>query len=1337
MSLSDLKYLGDLGIRLEIAVATLSGWLDLNSPVPDAAYPVDYYGGLLAVPNVTVRTEESGGIVSTSSDALAMDNAPRYDVDGGGNLIAGTAFGLFDAPLPFILRGQVVASWIGRQIAITPILWGPDGLPTSQNVSIVLRIEKIRKKGTTATLTLTGLQKSLMDKSVATVKSGSEWIRGVPTLTLMKQLVRRTDPTIPLHSTLDLALDFGSLSSRRASSWGPSPGFMETGFQCPYNWVARCSTYHESSPGYIWVGFEVPTNNANPDGAVARMNLTTGRWTIVLEPGGTTTTGCFPIALWMEGSLSIYTLMIQETDPLSTGTSPNPFYKVRTAYCNQAGGNPTFRGSWMQYWPQREVFRKGVNAQRLGCTVGTQGGYTWWYGEPITLPYSQAVECLVDRLRSGISIPQDGGMDNGILFWHSMRPQEARQDQYFTSDDKNYPHPWPQHKTGAFGQYILPTGITTTDPLATRYCLGPGSVAPPLFHTDGSNIPWSIWVAHSVQTNWIWEIYRQHAYAGTAVATYWNWCSGLGTATGSAQLWNRQVTAFSFRPGPVTGTGTTFDPNEWRYLLATLDWNDIQQREDLGGIPWSRCALWEVDCSSGTSGSEAVVTLKWSKTPSGTAAYQNAPVIVDLYTPQTPLGADQPGGPPRNFTVAVILNRGDVSGPSYGLGIWKRGTDGLSEGWICRYPDAANTSAPVSGLPFTGFSIDPNDSTAVLFVDQATGRLWKVSVNETSWTATFSVENAIQPIHTTEFCPTTRRAAVIGTTGKLVYTLGPGLDPWTTVPWYNRSGYASSELRRKPGIYPLVQLGTTIADSIELADLSLFENAWEAIRKLGQRVPDYQILFTTAGEFAFRQRRSSTVQSVLVPLALYGDADAGSDQVGYEEGFDWGPVSEDIVNAVDVTPWGPIAQAPPPPQTIITSGSTFQGKFLIDSSRAPRSSRILITAAGGGDILDRGNVAGKAAILFRYQRVPEKTHAYLAIACGSTDTAVIVSGLTIKGTRLLSGATEIRTGDYLKVSDSDYRTISSWSKYGTASSGSDATRIVVSPAIGIDGPIFSEVTIEPKSSATVSDDPAGITTLASTINSTQYTLPVTDSSQLRPGMILRIYNSGDTYFEYVRVSSVGSSTARIERGLYGTPAAAHASGAAVLAYIGIDQVGRLYEVGDSGFCFGISEDITEAETKARTIHPGDGVLAESAGMQMSKLEQSTIRVLDSASIALHGRKEKTISDNPFLDLLTAERVATSIVQNYAEPRISISNLQIPLLMTLEVGDTVQVRDPRITPGGSPEEFEVRSIVYRFRDGTMVLGLRAYEAFQGAGKRGTETEGAGAAALGGTQEDPKI
>ncbi len=1273
MALSDIIYDGDLGRRLRIEVQTDDeSWLDLNSIAPDPNYPVDYWGGLRAWPRVTIRTEETGNIISYSTSEIQMDNTPAYDkIAGPGNrLSGGTTYGLFDFPLPFTLRGKTISSW-RRKVRISAEIYDANGVYVSTVTCCTMKIAKPIRAGKIAKLKVVSLQAALLKKSAATIKAGSDWFRDIPIATLIYQLLKRGDPTLDVDPAMrSQRLFLGVTPRARCTSWGGAPGAGTDGLPAAQRWIPRCFTTYQGS---LYVGFEVHDGQQmNSSGALARFDPVAGAWTVLLTSASPLVTARYPIALKVSGSY-IYMALYAENRPQAF----QPFYLLQLGRCTLLGGSAATVGSAQAYWPCRETIRKGVrhegtfNIDETRAGIVPSGDEYTCYGEPIMLPFEQRVEYLADQIWAST-------IDNAGIVWrgpywgdYQTDPNDENNGWFYTGDKVLEPS-----APGSYQGWWRYDGAVVTTHGGIRYAMGNLRQVPVIEADGGTDYVWFASLNTAEASLWF-LMYRLRLSDG---ALSWWKLDQMGNA--STQLWTRQVTAWC----PVPAASFTR-----KFFVAEIEWDESITVNE--APPVSAVKLWLADCTGGAS-SSATMTLLW--TPEQSALIKTT--IVHLFR------GVKTDGTPQAAAIAVLYNRAMPGGPCYGLAVlWLTEAGALAKEQVFGVDD--DYTGPVSAMPFSAFSED--EDSAVRFLDQSTGQLWRVSW-DAEMAVTWAIENDSMPAHATEHFAAAERGVKIRAAdasdgyARAFLALAPGPQAELSLPYFNRTNWSSNSLRRQPGVFPLIMHSTKPADVIEVADFSGMK-VWEAVRQIMEMLVQYSLVVDSTGKFTLVERSAGTADLVLVDQNRVGgipDYEEDEWAVTFEQRE---PIVEEIVNACDVIPYGPIPQENPEPQVLRAAGSEFAGEFLVRIA-TQRPLRLTVTCAVSGDPVKGVDDGGK---LFRWSRVPDECHVFLASPCQSTDTLIYVGGLRLEGNRLFSGEQEIRVGDEVRITDAR-DLYASANLLSVAYYGLGSIRLTLDGPIGMTASAFADVTITPVNRS-ASDGPAGVTKLAAALAGTNVRdVSVADTAVLRAGMAIQVDG------EMMRIDRVRSGSLVVTRAVFGSTRAAHASGAPIRAWIYCVKPGALYEVSDTGVFFGFSvpEDATPRE---RILRGGDGLVIQTAGMKIGKLEAATIRAMDQESQAAWDPQELPI-DNRFVDYGKGLAIAQKAVSDGKDPRLGVV-AEGALVPWLDLTKQVDIQEETVT-AGQLAQFLPRSIDQDYQAWRMRVHLRAINATTGMGGKAT-------------------
>lgn len=1261
MSGSDLRYFtGQPGFRVAVAFEADDGtYHDFNAPLP--AGGLDYWAGLVTAPSVTIKAESGGRIFTAAVSDLSFDNTPWCGADGSYRA------GFWDSELPVTIyrdfngtpTARTFSVWKNRRVILGVYEYGPAGEYQTQTTLATMRIKDVECNGDRATVRLVSLHEAMIARSANTIKNGGEWFRSLPVAALMKRLVQASDPQMSI--SVDSDVDLGTLGAARCTSWGPCPGMLTDNAPSTYHWIPRVIERDQQNSTVALVGFEVPGSMPRSGGGLASFDVSTGQWTVLFGPDTAEFEEGWPIAIWAASTGSnVYVVQCRERAP--NGASKDGFFEIRVLQTNRTGSSIQANGSWVPYWPARWVLRKGVadlGNNLVGYTKPLYGGATSdYYGECVVLPFPQMVDTLADYLEAGIAWDEAFSELNLTAY-----TQEAQnRDDWHKTDIFDY-EPAP---SGAGGAYLVSTvGSPTTAGL--RYYLADYCHVPAVYTQTNDYI---LFVSTVVGSD-AFRVNRIRLSTGG----HETFTVALG---GSAPIYDRQVTAWALAPS-LSGSSR-------KLMLAVTKWDETAQNTV---PPLSPSEMYEVTFD-GASGSAATVTSRWTNTPADAADPADCVSIVHLWTPYSSYGAST-----VDYMVGVFVNRGNVSGPCYGLGIWKAATNA----WIIRFRGANLEKGPTSQRPFAGFVRDASDSDVFRFIDQANGQVWRAEVDLTAEDVAFTIDNAGFPAHTKETHVATAKAEVIDS--RTLWGMAPGPHGDVTERYWERA--ASSASRRQPGLYPLVQLATSVAPCIEVADFGEDKNytAWSAFQDLMQILVGYRCYPDADGDLVVTRREEPV--GTLPALVLTGTdvPDIVNGEYPVYDGARVRKLYDEVVNAVDVTPYAVQSNGEPEPQWIGTAGSTFRGAPLYQVA-TERAMRVGLTCVSGGDVLAGTDESQQAGVLWRWFRVMETIVSWLTVGTGATDTSIQVAGLTVRNdSEVYAGDQRIRVGDFVQVQGSTQRTIAS---FGAISASS--VTLNLSGTVDVATSAYAEVAITPKESRAVSDGAEGITTTAENMDLFETDINLADASQIRVGMVLQIEDNSGFKVERVLVSGINGNTVTVTRAVFGTVARTCASGSIVKGYVSTRVPGRLYEVGDTGVLFGLTAD-AEASAADRSVATGDTFILTTKGFGLREMSTAVIRHVDSASIAANQRKERSIK-NRFLDPVRAEAVARMYVAELADVRTGVQGLSMPYWPGIQVGDGVQTEEPRLVPPSTaPRALEIRSMSYDLGRWTQSMDLATF------------------------------
>lgn len=1262
----------------------------------DAGFPVDftardvdgardYYSGLLQAPTITIKADDGGRIYVASVSDLVFNN----------RLFGDFTCGFWDQALPVTIHRSegthTFSSWKNRRVLITAEKWDPYG-EHARIALATMRIKEVVRTQETATISLVSRHEALIKRSASTVKNGGEWYRNLTIPALLRLLVQASDPTLSI--AIDDQIDLGTLDTLRASSWGGCPG-MVNGAPSTYHWLPRELARDQQDPDVLWVGLEAPGSNARSGGALCSFNVVTGEWTIWQTPASLNLDEGWPIAIWAPATGStIYVMVARERAP--SGASKAGFYETILMQMTRGTGSWQAVGSWDSYWPARYALLKGSHDPQSNGTDAFYFGYTEtldssppdYQGEALVWPMSQVVDSLADYVNASVTADPDASAIaiTGLTQKNNVTPiDEPPYSEY---------QPIQAGIGGAIVAHTALSTITASTRGALRLWMN-DTWSKPAFYTQ-SGVDYVIYLRTTPGAE-TWSIVRKRLSNGSTDT----WTVSLG---GSVDLYDRHVTAWSLYPS-LSGSSR-------KLLVAATQFVTTSQNTN---PPLATTIVYEITFD-GASGSAATVTARITNNPTDAADPADAVSVVALWCPYK---LNQEGVQTADYAVGVVLNRGNVSGPCYGIMIYKASntTD------IIRYRKAGYERGPTSGRAFAGFVRDSADNNVFRFVDQANGQVWRCEVDLAAESAEFTIENGGFPLHAETSIGTVNGVALTPTAPndqvRYLWGCAPGPHGDVTNPYWERQ--ASSGLRRVPGLYPLVQLSTKVTPTIEVADFGSEDDTYtcmDAVRDLMQILIGYRMYPDADGNLVVTSRAAPTgsfprlVLPTTQPVTAVED-----DEYPLTSYSSVRTLYSEIENSVEVTPFALQSSGDAEAIELPTPGSTFRGKLLYKAT-TERASRVGLSCAMGGDVVPGGDASQQAGLLWRWYRVLETIHTYLTVGCGASDTSVQLANITERGEgQFFSGEQRIRVGDYVRVRGADSIPIAS---FGAASASSVIVNLTA--PVGVSAEAYAEVEIIPKDNAAVSDGTTGITTFLALMGTSSTRPPVRDASQIRVGMVLQVEDPVNGWIERMLVTAKVGDTLTVERAVFGSKIAGgslHPT-TIVKAYVATRVAGKLYEVGDTGILFGVDID-PSADAKDRTVAAGDAFVVTTKGFSLRPMEHARIRRSDADSIAVHGKIEKPIK-NRFLDPTRAEAVARNRLAFQAWPRTGVTGGSMPYFEAISPGGTVITSEARFVPpslGDVP--FEVRSLGYRLGDQpwSLLLDLASFEDLPGAAARPSE------------------
>ena len=203
-----------------------------------------------------------------------------------------------------------------------------------------------------------------------------------------------------------------------------------------------------------------------------------------------------------------------------------------------------------------------------------------------------------------------------------------------------------------------------------------------------------------------------------------------------SQLWAQQITAWA--PDPHSLSTDTQE----RVLLAICEWDDSYSA---ASRRWSRTRLLAVR----VQGSDTALTTELViDNPTDGTEPDFARVVVALWTPYAnSSGTPDDPGETLDYAVGCLFNRATLQKPAYGLAVWKRASNTTLSA-LTAY-GSAGYQQPTSSMPFGGFVRDATDPLSFRVIDQATGQVWKGTLNIAQTSVTWCMDNKGIPGHAT------------------------------------------------------------------------------------------------------------------------------------------------------------------------------------------------------------------------------------------------------------------------------------------------------------------------------------------------------------------------------------------------------------------------------------------------------------------------------------------------------------------------------------------------------------------------------------------------------------
>lgn len=1257
-------------------------WVNLNTPVGNVSYPIDYYAALVDPPTLTMRAENESGAYCLQSTSITLTNRPWN----------GQAYGFWDAPLPVSIRGKSFGSWYRRQLRVGISASNLSGDTESWQGSIIglWFIGDIQTGPETATLELVSPAQILAETDASSIRDGVDPIRGMTIAQAMRRLVAPIQQNgVPAINVPD-SMDRGTLPMPMVSHMGPSMCSAIDGNRRVKKWVPRIMYLDTYSADRIWVGFEVPTTSRQvSDGAVAYYRPSNNTWTVVVDPDVQTAMRSWvPCSIHANASMDIYLLAYRET--LAVG---GPVYSLGLFSGTAAAGYSDFAqsGGSDSFWPARSYMRHGVRVSG-DFRLGTPWNYdisNRYYGEPLLLPFPQTIESLGNRLYP----------TGGVTFGYN-EVEYAGYERTGDSTAKRWPISDYAVHPGGNASMVWTVSTPGTFMPAWRFFLHNG-MSPPM-QLDFPAISTAIYVYIGTQPGADWQKWqaRQIRLTGGATNNSSAFLNGFG---GTAPLFDRTITAWGLLPIAATS------PNSVRILVAVVEWNEAESATDPGSGP---CRLYQCSWDGTVTGYglPVVTNLRWTRPTGG---HQ---LICRIHTGYR-IGS--PRNRPRSYSILGVYIR-KAKGPMYGLGVYRDVEP--SSGTVIQMPEDSTIgyTGPVSGAPFDCFTDDPDDDTVTYCLDQANGQWWKITV--VGSTVTYALANNAAPVHGWEtWAPVPYgigvESSLPGRPARLWFFTGPG--PWGDTKLGDYIGAASSALRYVWGTYPLMRFATDIPAVIPELDLHGLR-CWEALLLLMDLVPQYRLTVGPSGNLSVSiPYTGDTSPKILLP----GDSQIPrieTEEIPVMNNPTKSTMTKPAYNVVECSPYGIQPRGEHQVTILKGAGSRFAGQFLVNvNSRTPKT--VSITAKTMGNVTEQALVDGihRSVVLFSWATVLPEVHCRLAVTASAISTAVKVYDLIAARGKYYCGDVEIGAGDQVQVGGGDWLTISSLA-YDPASPST--VTINLSAQLGDAYPVHSDVVIKPQERQRASDGPNGVATLtvSLTASATDVDITLSDTDQVAKGMIL-ILTTALRRVEYLLVVNVlPSGRVRVVRGYFGTAIQAWTAPLVVLGYVWTSEEHRLFPVGNTGLLFGVSMrkdpaeqwdaagDLLSAHDLAeRIVMPGDGVVVTVTGYGLARLQGSKFRAVDNASVTAFGRKVMPSRDNRFLDPVAAQAWVTQKLTEVSRIRVTIDPVAVPLLVChgYSPGSVIYVDSPRMLPG-TTVGMEVVAVTHDGRSMTSMLTLRS-------------------------------
>lgn len=175
-----------------------------------------------------------------------------------------------------------------------------------------------------------------------------------------------------------------------------------------------------------------------------------------------------------------------------------------------------------------------------------------------------------------------------------------------------------------------------------------------------------------------------------------------------------------------------------------------------------------------------------------------------------------------------------------------------------------------------------------------------------------------------------------------------------------------------------------------------------------------------------------------------------------------------------------------------------------------------------------------------------------------------------------------------------------------------------------------------------------------------------------------IFRIGREWVALARSGRDAANGVRIIRGMFGSPAEAHASGSRVLLYLRTMETKRLYPISNTGVYFGVSVDgVTQVDQRA--LSPGDSVIIRAPGSHLAPIQNASIRAVNRASVDRYGQRSLPLKDNRFLDFAKLDRISNAWLTEYADPRYEIRGLRSRWFRDFRIASAYYIDDPRLAP----------------------------------------------------------